>query len=107
VTELRTQGELKKALRSAALLAVAMGSVASQSSFVSVLNGAGIGGGAFLAAILIAFLLTLCYAFAFLELALIMPRAGGLSTYTAIRQLSLSHKPSLRFVPGRIAAVLR
>jgi amino acid transporter len=77
-------GSLKKVLGFWSLLAVGIGSVAAQSSFVSLLNGAGLGGGSFFIAILLAFLLTICYCFSFLELSLMMPRAGGLGTYTAV-----------------------
>lgn len=77
-------GSLKKVLGFWSLLAVGIGSVAAQSSFVSLLNGAGLGGGSFFIAILLAFLLTICYCFSFLELSLMMPRAGGLGTYTSV-----------------------
>jgi amino acid transporter len=77
-------GSLKKVLGFWSLLAVGIGSVAAQSSFVSLLNGAGIGGGSFFVAIFLAFLLTLCYCFSFLELSLMMPKAGGLGTYTSV-----------------------
>lgn len=77
-------GSLKKVLGFWSLLAVGIGSVAAQSSFVSLLNGAGLGGGSFFVAIFLAFLLTLCYCFSFLELSLMMPKAGGLGTYTSV-----------------------
>ncbi|HSF44398.1 MAG TPA: APC family permease [Chitinophagaceae bacterium] len=77
-------GSLKKVLGFWSLLAVGIGSVAAQSSFVSLLNGAGVGGGSFFVAIFVAFLLTLCYCFSFLELSLMMPKAGGLGTYTSV-----------------------
>ena len=77
-------GSLKKVLGFWSLLAAGIGSVAAQSSFVSLLNGAGLGGGTFFVAIFLAFLLTLCYCFSFLELSLMMPKAGGLGTYTSV-----------------------
>ncbi len=77
-------GSLKKVLGFWSLLAVGIGSVAAQSSFVSLLNGAGLGGGSFFVAIFLAFLLALCYCFSFLELSLMMPKAGGLGTYTSV-----------------------
>ncbi len=75
---------LKRVLGFPSLFAVAIGAVASQSSFVSLLNGAGMGGGGFFLPLLIAFALALCYCFTFLELSLMMPRAGGLGTYTSV-----------------------
>lgn len=77
-------GSLKRVLGFWSLLAVGIGSVAAQSSFVSLLNGAGSGGGSFFIAILFAFLITVCYCFSFLELSLMMPRAGGLGTYASV-----------------------
>jgi amino acid transporter len=59
---------LKRVLGFPSLFAVAIGAVASQSSFVSLLNGAGMGGGGFFLPLLIAFALALCYCFTFLEL---------------------------------------
>jgi len=75
---------LKRVLGLSALFAVTIAGVCSQSSFVSLLNGAGTGGGSFFIAIFIAFLLTLCYVFSYLELSLMMPKAGGIGTYTAV-----------------------
>lgn len=94
-------GGLKKVLGLSALFAAAMGGVTSQSSFVSLLNGAG-SGASFFFAILIAFILTLCYVFTYLELALMMPKAGGLGTYTTV---ALGHFPAIVVVlTGYIAA---
>ena len=75
---------LKRVLGFPSLFAVAIGAVASQSSFVSLLNGTGAGGGGFFLCLVIAFVLALCYCFTFLELSLMMPKAGGLGTYTAV-----------------------
>jgi amino acid transporter len=66
------------------LFAIALGGVTAQSSFVFLLNGAGMGRGSFLVAIFIAFVFTLCYVFTYLELSLMMPKAGGTGTYAAV-----------------------
>jgi amino acid transporter len=98
-----TTGTLKKSLGFTSLFAVAIGAVTSQSSFVSLLNGTGQGGSAFLVALLLAFVLTLCYCFTFLELSLMMPRAGGMGTYTAV---SAGHFISIGVVLGGYVAVV-
>jgi amino acid transporter len=74
---------LKRTLGVASLFAVAVGSVSSQSSYVTLLNGAG-HGTVFFIALFLAFLIALCYSFSFLELSLMMPRAGGLGNYAAV-----------------------
>ncbi len=58
--------------------------VVSQASIVSVLQGAGHGGGTFLIAIFLAFILTVCYISTYSELSLMLPKAGSISTYTAV-----------------------
>jgi amino acid transporter len=80
-----------------------MGSVTSQSSFVSLLNGAGYGGGSFFFALIIAFILAICYTFTFLELSLMMPRAGGLGTFTAV---AAGHFISIGVILGGYVAVI-
>ncbi len=75
---------LKRVLGPVSLFIIAIGIVVSQTSVVSILQGAGLGGGEFLFAIIIAFILTLCYISTYAELALIMPKAGSISTYTAV-----------------------
>ena len=75
----------------------------AQSSFVSLLNGTGLGGSAFLLALVFAFILTLCYCFTFLELSLMMPKAGGMGTYTAV---SIGHFLSIGVVLGGYVAVV-
>lgn len=77
-------GSLQKVFGFWSLFAVGIGCVTAQSSFVSLLNGAGSGGGAFFIAIIIAFFLGLCYCFSFLELSLMMPEAGGPGRYTSV-----------------------
>ena len=79
---------LKKALGLTSLFIITLGIVVSQTSVVSILQGAGLGGGTFFIAILIAFVIALCYISTYSELALMMPKAGSISTYTAV---SLGH----------------
>jgi len=83
---------LKKALGFIPLFIITIGIVVSQSSVVSILQGAGLGGGTFFIAILIAFIIALCYICTYSELALIMPKAGTVSTYTAV---SMGHFPAI------------
>ncbi len=73
---------LKKVLGFPSLFAAGIGLVVAQSCFVSILQGVGSGGASFFIALIIAFILTLCYSATFAELSLMMPKAGGLSTYT-------------------------
>ena len=83
---------LKKALGLTSLFIITLGIVVSQTSVVSILQGAGLGGGTFFIAILIAFVIALCYISTYSELALMMPKAGSISTYTAV---SLGHFPAI------------
>src|SRR4051794_39686942 len=93
---------LKKVLGFPSLFIIAIGLVVSQSSVVSILQGAGIGGGSFFIAMLIAYILTLCYIATYSELALMMPKAGSISTYTAV---SVGHFPAIiAAVAGYLAA---
>lgn len=70
------------ALRLPAMVATAVGVVVVQSTMISMLNGAGIGGINFLLAIGFSALLALSYVLSFAELALMLPRAGSVSAYT-------------------------
>ena len=83
---------LKKVLGLTSLFIIAVGIVVSQTSIVSILQGAGLGGGTFFIAILIAFIITLCYISTYAELALMMPKAGSISTYTAV---AIGHFPAI------------
>lgn len=83
---------LIKVLGFPSLFITAIGLVTSQTSVVAVVQGAGMGGGSFFIAIFIAFFLTLCYISTFSELALMVPKAGGISTYTAV---SIGHFPAI------------
>lgn len=66
------------------LLAVAVGLVVSQGVMVIMLQGVGIAGVAYVVPLAIAWVLALCYAASFSELALMIPRAGSLSAYTEV-----------------------
>src|ERR1700712_150794 len=85
-------GGLEKVLGLTSLFVITIGLVVSQTSVVSILQGAGLGGGTFFVAILIAFIITLCYISTYSELALMMPKAGSISTYTAV---SIGHFPAI------------
>ncbi len=74
------------------LMAVAVGLVVSQGVMVLMLQGAGIAGTAFIVPLAIAWVLALCYAASFSELALLVPRAGSLSAYT---EVALGHFPAI------------
>ncbi len=74
------------------LMAVAVGLVVSQGVMVLMLQGVGIAGAAFIVPLAIAWVLALCYAASFSELALLVPRAGSLSAYT---EVALGHFPAI------------
>jgi len=65
----------------AALLSVAIGVIVGQSTLVSLLQSAGMAGWGFLGAMAIGCVLMLINSATFAELALLMPRAGGLGGY--------------------------
>ena len=77
-------GNLKRVLGLPSLFAIAVGVVVAQVVFVSILQGVGIGGSAFFVALILAFILTLCYVFTFSELALMLPKAGSISADTEV-----------------------
>ncbi|WP_136476036.1 APC family permease [Pseudomonas sp. DG56-2] len=74
----------RKKLGLSALLAVAIGLVVSQGVMVLMLQGVGIAGAGFIIPLALAWLLALSYACSFSELALMIPRAGSLSSYTEV-----------------------
>lgn len=80
--------KLERVLGFPELLAVAIGIVVAQSVLVGILQGVGIGGAAFFVALVIAFIMAICYVYSFSELSLMMPRAGSFSSYT---EVSLGH----------------
>jgi amino acid transporter len=104
---IKTKG-LKKVLGLFSLFIITTGIVVSQTSVVSILQGAGLGGGAFFIAILIAFIIALSYISTYSELALMMPKAGSISTYTAV---AIGHFPAIiaalsaYFVPAVFGAM--
>lgn len=75
---------VRRGLGLKSLMAVAVGLVVSQGVMVLMLQGVGIAGSAFVVPLAIAWLLALCYAASFSELALLVPRAGSLSAYTEV-----------------------
>lgn len=85
-------GSLKRTLGLTTLIAIGVGQVIGQGAFVSLLQGVGINGAGFMIAMLIAFVLTLGHAFTFSELSLMMPKAGGISTYT---EVAAGHLPAI------------
>ncbi len=74
----------RKPLGLTSLLAVAVGLVVSQGVMVLMLQAAGMAGLGFIIPLGLAYLLALSYAFSFSELALMIPRAGSLSSYTEV-----------------------
>ena len=85
-------GRSARSLGLGALLSVAIGLVVSQGVMVLMLQGAGLAGPAFLVPLFLAFLLALTYIVSFSELALMIPRAGSLSSYT---EVALGHFPAI------------
>lgn len=63
------------------LLAVAVGVIVAQSTMVSLLQATAIGGWGFVGAMAVGFGLMLCNSATYAELALMMPRASGMSAY--------------------------
>lgn len=91
-TEKRSNPSLKRTLGLSSLIAICVGVVVGQGPLITVLQGVGINPPAFMAAMLLAFVLTLGYVFTFAELALMLPRAGGISTYT---EVAVGHLPAI------------
>lgn len=78
-----------------ALFAAAIGVIVAQIGMVSVLQGLGIAGWGFVAALAIAFALALANAMAYAEMALMLPSAGSLSTFA---QAALGNFPAILLV---------
>ena len=77
--------ELKKGvLGFPSLLAVSVGLVIASTTLVSLCQGMGLGGYGFIVSMLIAWVLMIFQAFTFSELAITMPRAGSISSYTEV-----------------------
>jgi amino acid transporter len=77
--------ELKKGvLGFPSLLSASVGLVIASTTLVSLCQGMGLGGYGFILSMLIAWLLMTFQAFTFSELAITMPRAGSISSYTEV-----------------------
>jgi amino acid transporter len=76
------ESQLKRTLGFWSCLAVGVGLVVASTTLVSLGQGMGIAGGGFLLAMIVAWLLQFFTAMSFGELACMMPRAGGISSYT-------------------------
>ena len=75
-----------------ALFSIAIGVIVSQNGTVSILQAIGIGGTGFFIAYGVALALSVCNALTFSELALSLPRAGSMGTYT---EVTLGHFPAI------------
>ncbi|MGX9416737.1 APC family permease [Vibrio sp. WJH972] len=74
----------KRTLGLGSLLAVSVGLVVSQGVMVLMLQGAGISGLGFIIPLIIAYFLAITYIYSFSELSLMIPKAGGLASYTEV-----------------------
>ncbi len=74
------------------LFCIAIGVIVGQSTIVSLLQATGIAGWGVLGAMAIAYVLMLCNSATYAELALMMPRHGGLGAYC---EASLGHFPAI------------
>ncbi|NBF04078.1 amino acid permease [Pseudomonas sp. Fl5BN2] len=83
---------LRRVLGLGSLVSVAVGLVVSQGVMVLMLQGAGMAGLGFFIPLLLAYLMALTYALSFSELALMVPRAGSLSSYT---EVAIGHFPAI------------
>lgn len=88
---------LKRTLGLFSLIAVGVGMVIGQGALVTILQGVGINASAFFIAMLFAFALALTYIFTFTELSLMMPKAGGISSYT---EVAIGHLPAIVITIG-------
>ncbi|WP_430445070.1 MAG: APC family permease [Pseudomonas piscis] len=86
------KGGLRRVLGLGSLISVAVGLVVSQGVMVMMLQGAGMAGMGFFIPLLLGYLLALTYALSFSELALLVPRAGSLSSYT---EVAIGHFPAI------------
>tara|TARA_R110002096_G_scaffold435405_1_gene660647 strand:- start:879 stop:2255 length:1377 start_codon:yes stop_codon:yes gene_type:complete len=88
----KSNNVLKRSLGLTSLIAICVGVVVGQGPLITILQGVGINPTGFLVAMLIAFVLALGYVFTFSELTLMMPKAGGISTYT---EVAIGHLPAI------------
>ena len=84
------------------MLAICVGLVIVQGAMISAIQGVGIGGMAFVAAMIAALVIAQCNAMSFAELALMFPQSGTLATYT---QKALGHFPAIIAVFAGYVAV--
>lgn len=78
-----------------ALFCASIGVIVAQVGMVSMMQGMGIGGWGFVAALVVAFALALSNALAFAEMALLLPSSGSLSTYA---EAALGNFPAILLV---------
>lgn len=78
------QAAAAKTLGFFALFSISIGVIVGQTSTVSLLQAIGIGGTGFFIAYGMAFLLSICNALTYAELALSLPQAGSISTYAEV-----------------------
>ena len=88
----KSNNALKRSLGLTSLIAICVGMVVGQGPLITVLQGVGINATGFFVAMLIAFVIALGYVFTFSELTLMMPKAGGISTYT---EVAMGHLPAV------------
>ncbi len=88
----KSTGRFNRTLGLAALLAVAVGLVVSQGVMVLMLQGAGMAGLGFIIPLALGYILALTYISSFSELSLMIPKAGGLGSYT---EVALGHFPAI------------
>ena len=80
----RAQRKSAKTLGFSALFSISVGVIVGQTGAVSMLQALGIAGAGFFIAYAFAFLLAVCNALTFAELALTLPGAGSISTYAEV-----------------------
>lgn len=87
-----SKSTFKRTLGLGSLLSVSIGLVVSQGVMVLMLQGAGIAGLGFIIPLAIGYLLALTYIYSFSELSLMIPKVGGLSSYT---EVAIGHFPAI------------
>jgi len=88
----KSNNTLKRSLGLSSLIAICVGMVVGQGPLITILQGVGINATGFFVVMVIAFVIALGYVFTFSELALMMPKAGGISTYT---EVAIGHLPAI------------
>lgn len=82
----------KRVLGLTSCLAAALGIIVAQSTVTSVLYGFGVAGHGFVLAMIGAWILVFCTNLTFSELSMMLPRAGGLSSYA---EIAMGHFPAM------------